>query len=124
MSSILDDVKHMLGLLPAETAFDSDITIHINSVLSTLNQLGVGPSDGFMIADNTAQWSEFATDNFLNPVKSYMFLRVKLLFDPPQTGFTVASMDRQILELEYRLFVSADEQNLPPSHNVIDGGGP
>lgn len=124
MSSILDDVKHMLGLLPSETAFDSDVTIHINTVFTTLYQLGVGPPAGFMIEDNTTQWDEFITDDRLNGVKSYMFLRVKLIFDPPATGFTQAAMERQILELEWRLRLEAEEQILPPLQPVIiDGGG-
>jgi hypothetical protein len=107
-SSILNDVKHMLGLLPTETAFDGDILIHINSVMSTLAQLGVGPVVGFTVMNATTQWDEFVTDARLHPVKSYMFLRVKLLFDPPQTGFAIQSMDRQIQELEWRLNSVAD----------------
>lgn len=108
MSSILDDVKHMLGLLPDDNAFDSDVIIHINSVFATLNQLGVGPNIGYMITDETDQWDDFFVNVILNSVKSYVFLKVKLYFDPPGTGFVTTSMDRQIQELEYRLFVAAD----------------
>lgn len=118
MSSILDDVKHMLGLLPSETAFDSDVMIHINTVFNTLYQIGVGTRAGFAIEDNTAQWDAFITDARLNGVKSYMFLRVKLLMDPPQVGFVIASMDRQILEMEYRLRLEAEEQAHPPVPQV------
>lgn len=113
MSSILDDVKHALGLLPAGTAFDSDIVMHINTCFATLNQLGVGPELGFQISDNEAQWEDFITDMRLNGVKSYIFLRVRLLLDPPQVGFVISSMDRQIQELEWRLMVEADPP-LPP----------
>lgn len=123
MSSILNDVKHTLGLLPAETAFDTDIILHINSVLGTLNQLGVGPNDGYMIEGTDEEWSAFFSDTRLNPVKSYMFLRVKLLFDPPQVGFVIASMDRQIQELEWRLFVEADTPYIDPNV-ILDGGEP
>lgn len=123
MSSILDDVKHALGLLPEETAFDSDVIMHINSVFSTLHQLGIGPGEGFMISDNQAQWDDSITDILLNSVKSYMFLRVKLLFDPPQIGFVISSMDRQIQELEWRLMIEADSKILP-QQTVIDGGSP
>lgn len=122
MSSILDDVKHMLGLLPADPAFNSDVVIHINSVFGTLHQLGVGPIDGFMIMGNTEQWDEFFTETVLNPVKSYIFLRVKLLFDPPQTGFSQQAMERQIQELEYRLFVAADTGPLIED-DIVGGGG-
>jgi len=114
VSSILNDVKHMLGLLPSENAFDSDVMIHINTVFTTLSQLGVGPPLGYMIEDQTDEWDDFITDDRLNGVKSYMFLRVKIIFDPPATGFTQASMDRQILELEYRLRLEAEEQAIPP----------
>lgn len=113
MSSILDDVKHMLGLLPEDTAFDSDVMIHINSVFGFLRQLGVGSQDGFVITGDTEEWDDFITDNRLNLVKSYVFLRVKLLFDPPQTGFTQQAMERQITEMEYRLNVIADYESDP-----------
>lgn len=111
MSSILDDTKHMLGLLPDDTSFDTDVVIHINSVFSTLTQLGVGPEAGYMITGKDNQWSEFIPDTDivkLNAVKSYMYLRVKLLFDPPPTGFVLASQERQIQELEWRLNVVVD----------------
>lgn len=123
-SSIMDDVKHMLGLLPAETAFDSDVMIHVNTIFTTLHQLGVGSDEGFMIEDNSTQWDEFITDDRLNGIKSYMFLRAKLLFDPPQVGFVIASMDRQIAELEWRIRLEAEEQVLSPlTPIIIDGGG-
>lgn len=125
MSSILDDVKHMLGLLPEETAFDQDIILHINSVFGVLHQLGVGPLTGFMIEDNSATWDEFVTDNRLNIVKSYMFLRVKLLFDPPQTGFTQQAMERQITEMEYRINVTAEysgTETVDGGELILDGG--
>lgn len=108
MDSILNDVKHQLGLLPEDTAFDVDIVIHINTVFLTLTQLGVGPAAGFMITGSTEKWDEFFEDQRLNAVKSYMFLRVKLLLDPPPTGFTTASYERQILELEWRLNAEVD----------------
>lgn len=108
MSSILNDVKHTLGLLPEDTAFDQDIILHINTVFSILTQLGVGPLEGFMIGSADEEWSDFYEDQRLNPIKSYMFLRVKLLHDPPTTGFTLASYERQILEMEFRLNAEVD----------------
>lgn len=107
-SSILDDVKHTLGLLPEQTAFDTDVMLHVNSALSTLTQLGVGPVEGYMITGRDNKWSEFADDPRLNSVKSYIFLKVKLAFDPPGTGFVIQSMERQIQELEYRINVVVD----------------
>lgn len=107
-SSILNDVKHTLGLLPEQTAFDLDIMLHTNSVLATLTQLGVGPVEGYMIEGPNNEWDEFISDPRLNAVKSYIFLKVKLMFDPPGTGFVVTSMERQITELEYRINVVVD----------------
>ncbi len=108
MTSILDDVKHMLGIVPEETAFDQDVIIFINSTFSTLTQLGVGPEIGFQITDNTLGWESFVTDPRLNSVKSYVFLCVKMLFDPPETGFTQSAYERQKTEHEFRLNVVAD----------------
>lgn len=108
MSSILNDVKHMLGQLPTQKDFDSDIIILINGVFGTLTQLGVGPMIGFQITSDQNEWSEFTTDPRLNAVKSYVFLCTKMSFDPPQTGFVLDSMDRQKQEMEYRLNVVAD----------------
>ena len=107
-SSILNDVKHTLGLLPEQTAFDIDIIMHVNNAISTLTQLGVGPIEGYMIDDASNMWDEFADDPRLNSVKSYIFLKVKLVFDPPGFGFVIASMERQIQELEYRINVVVD----------------
>ena len=107
-TSILDDVKHMLGLMPDNTAFDSDIIIHINSTFGTLTQLGVGPELGFMITDNQSTWDEFFDDPRLNAVKSYVFLCAKLLFDPPTSGFVTDSMNNQKQEMEFRLNVVVD----------------
>lgn len=107
-TSILNDVKHMLGVVPEETAFDSDIVIFINGVFGTLTQLGVGPIQGFQITDDTTTWDEFTTDPRLNAVKSYIFICVKMQFNPPDTGFVLASMERQKTEMEYRLNVVAD----------------
>ena len=108
MSSILNDVKHTLGLLPDDTAFDSDIILHINSVLSILTQLGVGPAEGFMITGSAETWDLFYEDQRLNAIKSYLFLRVKLLHDPPATGFVTASYERQYQEMEWRLNAEVD----------------
>lgn len=108
MSSILQDVKHQLGLLPGDTAYDTTVMIHINSVISILTQLGVGPAEGFAITGPDEEWDLFYEDNRLNSIKSYLYLRVKLLFDPPATGFVTASYERQFQELEFRLNAEVD----------------
>lgn len=108
MSSILDDVKHMLGITPEETAFDTDVIAFVNGAFGTLTQLGVGLIVGYQITGKNNQWEEFYTDPRLNAVKSYIFLCSKLAFDPPNTGFVLQSMERQKQELEFRLNVVAD----------------
>ena len=112
-NSILTSVKTVLGLAPEYTAFDEDITMHINSIFSDLTQIGVGPIDGFMIEDASAGWDEYITDdvppNQLHSVRSLVFLRVRLLFDPPQTSYLISSFERQIEKFEWRLNVSREE---------------
>lgn len=110
MDSILTSVKKMLGIDEEYEHFDADIIMHINSVLMILNQIGVGPSDGFSISDKTAKWSDFIPDSRkLESVKSYVYLKVKLLFDPPQSSAVMESMNRMISELEWRLSVAVDQ---------------
>lgn len=107
--SILDTTKKLLGFDSGYTAFDTDIIIHINSVFSTLHQLGVGPENAFSITDKEKGWSEFLGENSkLNDVKSYMYLRIRLLFDPPANSFAIDSLDKQAKELEWRLNVHAE----------------
>lgn len=108
MSSILNDVKHLLGLMPEDTSFDMDIIIHINSAFGTLNQMGVGPQEGYMITDASQEWSEFFNNPRLNAVMSYVYLKVRLAFDPPKTGFELTAIKEQIQELEFRLNVVVD----------------
>lgn len=108
--SILNSVKKILGIAPDYDAFDTDVIIHINSVFSTLNQLGLGPSEGFMIEDDSAVWEDFLLgDMRLNAVKTYVYLRVRVLFDPPTTGFTLTALQEQIKELEWRMNVVREE---------------
>jgi hypothetical protein len=102
--SILLSTKKILGLTPEYTAFDQDILTHINAAFSTLSQVGTGPDAGYMIEDEAALWSEFITDPVsLNMVKSYIYLSVRLLFDPPGTSFHLEAMKNQIKEYEWRL---------------------
>lgn len=106
--SILTSTKKILGIAEDYTVFDLDILTHINTAFSTLTQLGVGPADGFMIEDETAVWTDFdPVDDHLNfnSVKSYVFLKVQMLFDPPQTSYLITAKEKQIAELEWRLNV-------------------
>lgn len=103
-TSILTDTKKVLGIADDYTVFDVDIIMHINSTFSSLNQLGVGPEAGFSIEDKTPTWTAFtAPENQLNMVRSYVFLSVRLLFDPPSTSFHLEAMKQQIEKFEWRL---------------------
>ena len=105
--SILTSIKKLLGITEEYEHFDQDIIIHINSVFMILNQLGVGPSNGFSITDKTDVWSDFISEGVnIESVKSYMYLKVKLLFDPPTTSAVMESMNSMICELEFRLIAS------------------
>ena len=109
MESILTSIKKLLGIAEEYTQFDDDIIMHINSVFLNLTQLGVGPSEGFLIEDDTATWDDYIGDsNQLQAVKSYEYLKVKLLFDPPLSSSVTESMNRMIAELEWRLNVAVE----------------
>jgi hypothetical protein len=109
-TSILNSTKKILGLAEDYTVFDHDVITHINTAFSILTQLGLGPTAGFMIEDDTAEWYDFVGDNAqLNSVKTYVFLKVRQFFDPPQTSYLIAAMEKQIEELEWRLNVTREE---------------
>ena len=109
MDSILTSIKKLLGIPEDHEHFDADLIIHINSVFLILTQLGVGPSEGFTISDKTATWDEFLPDEKnLEAVKSYMYMKVRLLFDPPLSSAVMECMNRTISELEWRLNVAAE----------------
>lgn len=110
MESILTSIKKLLGIASDDEAFDADVIMHINSVFLILKQLGVGPSEGFHITDETEIWNDFLKDDQtdLHAVKSYVYMKVKLLFDPPLSSAVMESMNRQINEFEWRLNVAAE----------------
>ena len=108
-TSILTSIKKLLGVAEDYVEFDEDIMTHINSVFLNLTQLGVGPEEGFMIKDNTAEWEDFINDSVqLQAVKTYVYLKVKLLFDPPLSSSVTESINRMIAELEWRLNAAVD----------------
>lgn len=111
MESILISIKKLLGISEEYDHFDSHIIVHINSVFSILTQLGVGPVAGFSIKDETAVWTDFIPDNpKLESVKSYVYFKVKLLFDPPLSSAVIESMNRMIAELEWRINIAAEAE--------------
>lgn len=109
MESILTSTKKLLGIAEEYEHFDADLIMHINSVFLNLNQLGVGPEEGFLIEDKSYEWADFIEDaTTLQAVKSYMYLKVKLLFDPPLSSAVIESTNRMIAEYEWRLRLAAE----------------
>lgn len=109
MESILTSIKKLLGIAEEYDHFDADIIMHINSVFAILTQLGVGPPEGFSIEDKTKTWSDFMEENpRLGFIKSYMHLKVKLLFDPPLGSAVIEAINRAVSELEWRILVAAE----------------
>lgn len=106
--SILTSIKKLLGIEEEYEQFDMDIIIHINSVFMILHQLGVGPKNGFAIKDKTATWNEYIEEAYIESIKSYVYLKVRLLFDPPQQSAVIESTKNLVNELEFRLNVQVD----------------
>lgn len=121
MESILTSIKKLLGITEDCEDFDPDLIMHINSVFMILNQLGVGPPEGFRIEDDSSYWADFTSDDIaIESVKTYMHMKVKLLFDPPLSSSVMNCMNQMISELEWRLHVTVDPgQN---NEEVIQNG--
>lgn len=119
MNSILNSVKLALGIQPEDQSFDIDIIIHINSVFMILNQLGVGTASTFFITGATETWEDFLGDSTeLNSVKSYIIMKARLIFDPPQSSYLVDSMGKLCAEFEWRLNSKAEEGLYQPVEEV------
>lgn len=111
MESILTSIKKLLGMTAEYDHFDTDVIMYINSAFMTLNQLGVGPSKCFSIKSDAETWKNFLGDSEnLEAVKTYVYLRVKLVFDPPPTAALLDSTNKQIAEYEWRLNVQSEEE--------------
>jgi hypothetical protein len=111
-NSILASTKKILGLDSTYTAFDLDVLTHINTAFSTLNQLGVGPAEGFYIEDDGPVWDDFLNEvdktMLHHMVKTYVYLRVRMLFDPPTTSYLIDAMNKQREEFEWRLNIERE----------------
>ena len=113
MESILTSIKKMLGISEEYTHFDADIIMHINTVFVTLKQIGVGPSKGFSIKDSSTTWDEYISEDLdLESVKTYIFLKVKLVFDPPASSIVTESFKRAASEIEWRLNIEVDSPTI------------
>lgn len=118
MESILISIKKLLGLMPEYTYFDDDIIVHINTAFAALNQLGVGPAEGFIIVDENSEWGDVTTEKNLSMIKSYIYLKVRTLFDPPTSSVLMESINRNIAELEWRIFLEGDPKIESSSSNI------
>lgn len=110
-ASILNTIKKLLGIADDYTEFDMDVIVHINTAFAILNQLGIGPAEGFAISDSTTLWSDFLKYNDplqFQMVKSYIYLKVKTLFDPAITGAVSEAINANLKELEWRLSIARE----------------
>lgn len=108
--SILMSIKRMLNVDPEEQAFDMEIGTHINGVFMTLWQLGIGPDDGFSVRDADTQWTDFSNDKTLvETLKEYVYLKVRMIFDPPASSIVADAYNSRISELEWRLNIQAEK---------------
>ncbi len=103
VNSILTSIKKLLGLDEDYEVFDIDIIIHINSAFMKLNQLGVGPIDGFSISDKSSVWSDFTNIKDIEGIKTFVYLSVRLVWDPPQAGYLIEAINKQLDELAWRI---------------------
>jgi hypothetical protein len=130
--SILKSTKKLLGVGDDDTSFDLDILTHINGAISTLHDLGVGPQAGFVVEDDTVLWLDFldAIEETVIRQKAqmYVYLKTRLMFDPPTTQYVMEALNKQIQELEWRINVNREESVyalLPEDELVVlDGGDP
>lgn len=107
--SILLSVKKYLGIADEDDGFDMDILMSINTVFGILTQLGVGPKEGYAISDDTTTWTDYLQNNvLLEMVKTYMYLKVRMIFDTPSSGSVNSAHEQQIAELEWRINVMVD----------------
>ena len=122
MESILTSIKKLLGIAEEYTHFDADLIMHINSVFSILTQIGVGPAEGFSIKDESSVWGDFVPENSKwELIKSYTYMKVKLLFDPPLSSSVIESMNRIISELEWRIQVAVDPVKTIEEEEIQNG---
>ena len=107
--SILNSIKAMLGILADDTDFDEELISHINSFISNLTDIKIGPEDGFIIEDATTTWDQFTDDaSIMAAARQYLFAATRLVFDPPSNSFVVTSLEKAKDEAYWRLYIKAD----------------
>lgn len=108
MNSILESVKTMLDIGVDDTAFDVDVIFGINTCFAILQQIGLGPKEGFNVVDNTQEWSDYIEGPMMSMVQQYVYLKTKVIFDPPNNSFLLTTYNERIAELEWRLKITTD----------------
>ena len=111
MESILSTIKKLLGISETYTHFDQDIRIHIDTVFGALTQIGIGPKEGFYIEDASTVWYDYTDSTNLEMIKTYIYLKVRLMFDPPASSVLLESINNTIKELEFRLLLEGEKPN-------------
>ena len=123
VDSIFGSVKKVVGLLGDDGSFDEDILLHINTVVSTLRQLGLSIPSDFYVRDDVQTWQNLLGEfRDLDLVKSYMAMKVRLMFDPPSSSFGLASMTEMVKELEWRINILTDQPYSVPVLPSPEGG--
>lgn len=100
--AILDDIKKQIGIVPDYDVFDDQLLMDINAAFATLHQLGVGPEEGFLVEADT-DWDEYISTERLSFIKSYVSMKVRVMFDPPTSSFALDALNKQIAEYEWRI---------------------
>lgn len=120
-NSILLTIKQMLGIPSEYSVFDEELVVYINTVIAALRQLGVGPENGFAITGENDSWGDYIGDTLMyENVKSYIYLKVRMMFDPPSSSFVLEAFKNQAAEIEWRIYIQADEDK-DEGENNADG---
>lgn len=114
MDSILNTIKKLLGIDSEDDSFDIDVMVIINSIIPTLSQMGIGPQNGFIVTTSDNKWQEYIGDSAINieGVKTYLYLKTKLIFDPPTNSTVIEALNNNLKELEWRMMLSVETNNL------------
>lgn len=114
MDSILNTIKKMLGVDLEDDSFDTDVIIHINSTIPILSQMGIGPKNGFIVTSAEQKWTDYIDSSVINleGVKTYLYLKIKLIFDPPTNSTTIEAFNNNLKELEWRMMLAVETNNL------------
>lgn len=122
-NSILLTIKQMLGIPSEYSVFDEELIVYINTVIAALRQLGVGPENGFAITGENDSWEDYIGDTSMyENVKSYIYLKVRMMFDPPSSSFVLEAFKNQAAEIEWRIYIQADEDMDEGENNAGQNG--